>query len=118
MISITILKNQQGYVGVECFGHAMYAKAGKDIVCAAVSILVINTINGIERFTQDGIKLEAKEPEKGLSRLRSKDNYIHFELQGDISSEAKVLMDVLVLGLTEMNKQYGDSYLTLSFKEV
>ena len=27
--------------------------AGQDIVCAAVSVLVINTVNSIERFTDD-----------------------------------------------------------------
>ena len=27
--------------------------SGQDIVCAAVSVLVINTMNSIERFTDD-----------------------------------------------------------------
>ena len=34
-------------------GHAGYAEPGQDIVCAAVSALVINTINAIEAFTED-----------------------------------------------------------------
>ena len=34
-------------------GHAGYDDIGKDIVCAAVSVLVINTLNSIERFTDD-----------------------------------------------------------------
>ena len=32
-------------VGFQTEGHAGYADAGSDIVCAAISVLVINTIN-------------------------------------------------------------------------
>ena len=34
-------------------GHAGFAAYGNDIVCAAVSALVINTVNSIEAFTED-----------------------------------------------------------------
>ncbi len=99
----------------------MFADAGKDVVCAAVSVLVINTINGIEQFTEDAILLDSKNSsaKKSLRRKKSDDeNFIHFYLTEDISEQAQLLMKVLVLGLTEINKQYGDSYLTLNFREV
>ena len=48
MIEITRIKNEQGEnVGFRCYGHAGFARHGKDIVCAAVSALVLNTINSI-----------------------------------------------------------------------
>ena len=34
-------------------GHAGYAPEGQDIVCAAASVLTINTINAIDKFTGD-----------------------------------------------------------------
>lgn len=111
MITITILQNQEQYVGVEMSGHAAFAEAGNDIVCAAVSVLAINTINGIAEYTEDAIVLET--PKKS-----SDDNRIYFRLTEDVSEASDVLMKTLVLGLREINKQYGDSYLTLNFKEV
>ena len=38
-----------------------YSEAGSDVVCAAVSVLVINTLNSIERFTSDKISLVSDE---------------------------------------------------------
>lgn len=32
-------------------GHAGYAPSGRDVVCAAVSALVVGTINGLEALT-------------------------------------------------------------------
>jgi hypothetical protein len=109
MITVTIFQDRQHYTGIECDGHAGFADAGKDIVCAAVSVLVINTINGIEQFTEDAFTLDA--PGDGSNR-------ICFHFTEDASSEANTLMNTLVLGLTEIQKNYGDSYLTLKFREV
>ena len=45
MTKVTILQNSKNEcVGFDVYGHAGYADAGEDIVCAAISILVINTI--------------------------------------------------------------------------
>ena len=52
MIKITIYQNQSGkYERLHCIGHAGFAKAGEDIVCAGISALVINTLNAIEKLT-------------------------------------------------------------------
>ena len=47
MTTITICKTADGkYTGFNCFGHAGYAKKNRpDILCSAISTLVINTIN-------------------------------------------------------------------------
>ena len=44
--------------GISVKGHAHYAEPGKDIVCAAVSILVQNLIQSIEELTPDKIEYE------------------------------------------------------------
>ena len=49
MIHVTIYENdRKECIGFQTKGHAEYAKMGQDIVCAAVSVLVINTMNAIE----------------------------------------------------------------------
>ena len=48
MIQITIYKNKKHeYMGFDVDGHAGFDDSGHDIVCAAVSALVINTINSV-----------------------------------------------------------------------
>ena len=54
MIQITVYKNKKHeYVGFDTEGHADFSESGQDIVCAAVSALVINLVNSIERLTSD-----------------------------------------------------------------
>ena len=40
---------------MEVKGHAGYDEYGKDIVCAAVSVLTVNMANSVEKFTDDGL---------------------------------------------------------------
>ena len=42
MTKIVIRKTNGRYSGFSCSGHAGYAESGSDIVCAAVSVLVIS----------------------------------------------------------------------------
>ena len=52
MIQIERKKSGHGdVIGFRTTGHAGFAEHGTDIVCAAVSVLVINCINSIEKFT-------------------------------------------------------------------
>ena len=41
---------------IDIKGHALFDKYGKDIVCAAVSSIVITTVNGILSIDSDSIK--------------------------------------------------------------
>ena len=59
MIKVTIYKTERHeYAGFR-YARVMQDmhENGEDIVCAAVSVLVINTLNSIERFTDDEYKL-------------------------------------------------------------
>jgi len=52
MTTITICKTASGaYKGFTTIGHAEYVKKGKpDILCSAISALVINAINTMEEL--------------------------------------------------------------------
>ena len=58
MTEIVIFKKKKlDYtVGFETLGHAGYAKRGEDIICSATSVLVINTINSIEKYSSSLLK--------------------------------------------------------------
>ncbi|MDE6314707.1 MAG: ribosomal-processing cysteine protease Prp [Lachnospiraceae bacterium] len=112
MIKITIYKNQEDeYVGFQCKGHAAYDQSGHDIVCAAVSILVLNTVNSIEQFTYDKFKGEADDNKTG---------FIEFMFHSEPSAEAALLIDSMILGLESIRNVYNkdQDYLSISFKEV
>ena len=109
MTTITVFKTKKGtYKGFRCEGHAGFAKEGSDIVCAAVSILVINTINSIERFTEQAFSCEQDE----------RTGMISVSFQEAPDKETQLLLDSMILGLTEVEKQYHKQYLRLHFEEV
>ncbi len=109
MVKVTIYKNPKGmYKGFKTLGHAEFAKRGQDIFCAAVSVLIINTINSIETFTDDKFKTIESE-KKGL---------LEIEFTSDVSEKTKVLIDAMILGLQGIINENGSKYINLNFKEV
>ena len=109
MTKITIYQNQNHEVErFTCTGHAGYSEYGTDIVCAGISVLVINTINSIEAFTSVAYTCEADE-ETGD---------IDFHFSDEISSDASLLIESMILGLKEIQNDYGKKFLILDFKEV
>ena len=74
MIRVTIYKDEKHQcVGFKAHGHAGFSEEGQDIVCAAVSVLTINTLNAIEKFADDRTSLVSDES-KGLIDYRLKGN--------------------------------------------
>ena len=55
MIKVRIVKNNNQIESIHMKGHAGYADAGKDIVCASFSTMVITTINAILEFDEKAI---------------------------------------------------------------
>ncbi|MDO5362742.1 MAG: ribosomal-processing cysteine protease Prp [Eubacteriales bacterium] len=106
MITITVKKRKGNYLEFESKGHAGYAEEGHDIVCAAVSVLVINTVNSLEAFTEDRFEVQER------------DGYVSFRFTAPVTEKGKLLMDSLVLGLTEIEHSYKNRYLTVKVKEV
>lgn len=110
MTQITFHKTRAGeYRGFTCDGHAGYAAYGEDIVCAAISVLVINTINSLDEITEENMDVTINEDD---GRIRC------FFTDQPLKETSKVLVDSLVLGLTHIEKQYGKKHCKLHFKEV
>ncbi len=90
MIHVTFIRTDKSCVGFQTEGHAGYADPGEDIVCAAVSALVINTINAIEEFTEDD-RVLISEDEMGM---------IVYHLNHP-SKDAQLLLNTMILGLEQ-----------------
>lgn len=102
MTTVTIYKSSSGdYTGLTVNGHAGYAEAGNDIVCAAVSTLTINTINSIDQFTEDKVTVSQDEEQVVIEAGFSGKN-------GVLSPEAVLLLQSFEMGVLELAKQYEE----------
>ena len=108
MISITVFRTPQNdYKGFRVFGHADSVEDGADLVCCSVSVLTINLINSLEKFTWDIYSLREDEG-TGLIEL----------LFSDVpSKEAALLMSSYELGIFFIADEY-EPWLKVITKEV
>ncbi|MCR5420670.1 MAG: ribosomal-processing cysteine protease Prp [Lachnospiraceae bacterium] len=105
MITATFIKKNNEYISFSCEGHAEFDDYGKDIVCSAVSMLVINTANSIEKLTNNKI-------------IGSDKGVLHWEFITTPDEYGRLLMDSMLLGLSDIKKKYGNDYLILKIEEV
>ena len=101
MTTITVFDDADGrHTGFELSGHAFFADPGHDIVCAAISILAINTVNAIEEFVLNEWQYdEIADSEKGLIRFMIKEPDL----------DTQLLIDTMLLGLSEIEKQHPEN---------
>ena len=78
-------------------GHAGYGEPGKDIVCAAVSVLAQNLIKSLDTFTND---LSGCSVEPGKVTLEYK----------SLSEQGKLLVDSFFIGICQIQEAYGSQY--------
>ncbi|NBH81782.1 ribosomal-processing cysteine protease Prp [bacterium C-53] len=106
MITVDVYKTTDGVIeGFECLGHAGYAEEGSDIVCAAVSALVINCINSMDTLLKEPLRINQNQ----------KTGTIKCFFKNKPSDQALLLVDSLFLGLREIEKNYGNTYIKLTF---
>ena len=91
-----------------CTGHAGYAAKGRDIICASVSVLTINTVNSIEQFTDDEFDLETDE----------KRGYMMFSFKNEPSEDGRLLLKSLELGIKGIIEDNGKRFINLVEWEV
>lgn len=89
-----------GKEGITVDGHANYAETGKDVVCAAVSVLAQNLIKSITNLTRDVIKYQIKP------------GHIDIEYE-NLSERGKVLVDSFFIGIISIQESYGDEYVRI-----
>ena len=122
MIRVIITKQNGSYKSFICSGHAGYEQDHSvrggfgrflrphgDIVCAAVSAIVINTVNCLEDLLKEDIGCDYDSEEGGL---------ITCVFRNNPTNEASLLIDSMIHGLKWIMEQYGERYLRIETKEV
>ena len=99
MTSVTLYRAADGRLsGFECRGHAGYAQAGSDIVCAAVSASTELVITILEQFGLD-LRLDIHE-ENACVRCELAD------ISGEKAQSAKHVLDGYSSYLTAVSQEY------------
>ena len=110
MTTIIIEKSSESYKSVTCMGHAGRKRLWfeKDLVCASISVLVINTLNALDQLTETKMEITTNE-ETGFIRCVFTDT---------LSEKETLLVDAMALGLEQICQEYGNRYCNVNFKEV
>lgn len=90
MIAVCVRKDR-----ITVSGHAGYAEAGKDIVCAGVTALIQTLIKSIGDLTEDKIEYE-------ISPGRAD---IHYR---NLSEAGKLLIDSFFIGVCAIADEFSD----------
>ena len=98
MISATLYQGEDGYTACRITGHSGQAEAGRDIVCAAVSILGCTCVNALESVC--GIIPLVTENEAGVLSFQLP------EINPEENEKAQILMGALKQGLTDLADAY------------
>lgn len=91
MIAVSVRKDK-----ITVSGHAGYAEAGKDIVCAGVTALTMSLVKSLNDLTEDKIECE-------ISPGRVD---IHY---GNLSEAGKLLVDSFFIGICLIAEEYPDN---------
>ena len=78
------------------------------MICAAVSVLVINTVNSLETLAAEKLHVTQNQ----------EDGFLRCEFPVGLSPKGSLLMDSMILGLQGIVKQYGNKYLQVNVEEV
>ena len=102
MIKVAFFRQEGRITGFESEGHAGYADYGSDIVCAAVSALLISCVNGLESVA--GVEAVVRQNEEV--------GFLKAELSGMPDEarrhDAEIVFEVTEKGLQSIAKQYPD----------
>ena len=97
MISVSIFRNKNKRIwGFNVYDH------GETSVCAAVSLLTLNTVNSIEAFTGETIECD----------YNTNGGFLSFSLpevrDGAKSGKADILLESMALGLRSVKENYDN----------
>lgn len=94
MIKVEIIYIDDLIRGFKITGHADYDESGKDIVCAAVSMLAYTTVNSLDSYNYD---FEFKDDEETMKLLVR-----------NPSHDSEVILNTFSTGIWTLTQSYDD----------
>ena len=111
MIKVKIYTKKDIIKGFEITGHALYADPGNDIVCSAVTMLVVNTIDTFTDILmkEDDINYVF---DNNLAKLLLKEDEII-----ENNHDSQLILKKFELGIKSLVKHYG-KFIRVDYMEV
>jgi len=100
MTTVQVRRNEKGVCGLRVSGHAGYAKAGSDIVCAAASVLITTCANSLESVAHVTPVLDVKEHPAVI------DVSLPGSLSPDEEHDARIVLQTTLQGFMDIAAQY------------
>ncbi len=94
MISIRVTEKAGEITSLVCRGHAGYAEEGRDIVCAAVSVLAFTCVNALESVA--GVQ----------PRVEERDGFLSIFLPEQAGHDAQTVMKTVLQGFRDLQDAY------------
>ncbi|CZR01436.1 ribosomal-processing cysteine protease Prp [Trichococcus ilyis] len=102
MIEVKFREDDYGnLISFEVTGHAGYGVHGEDIICAAVSVLAIETVNSVERLA--GYQMLVDEAD-------AKGGYLYAEIRTDTEAEQQYITQILLKHLFYSLEDVAQTY--------
>lgn len=110
MVHINIVRDSSGFIWqFTVKGHAGYAKKGRDIICAAVSVTAYTAVGALEDLA--GLK----------NCYVERDGYLSCSIPTDLSEAqrqtVRIILETTVIGFKQIELQYPD-FLSVVDEEV
>ncbi|MFC6207994.1 ribosomal-processing cysteine protease Prp [Levilactobacillus tongjiangensis] len=84
-------------------GHADSGEYGQDIVCAAVSVLTITTVNALQRIAEIPIEVDNRDQEGGYLEV-----HLPPKLEATTELKGQTLLQSFADGLRDVATNYAD----------
>ena len=104
MIQVSVGMCDEQILSLQCTGHAGYAEAGKDLVCAGVSSILFGALNALNEL------------EKGNAELRVTKSKISIRVKED-SEHIQLLLKMILIQLKTVQESYQE-YIEIKKMEV
>lgn len=97
MINIAVTRNSSHLISsCSIEGHAGFDEHGFDIVCAAVSGISCTAIVGLQQVT------------KTVGQYENESGYCLIRPQAVSDEKGQIILETMILGLTEISRQYPE----------
>ena len=96
MTKIALIRSEGALIGFDAQGHAGYADAGEDIVCAAVSALTQAAVIGMQEVLSLPVRIERDDRAGRLMAVVAPEH----------AQSVRVLLETLRLSLSSICAQY------------
>ncbi len=113
MVEVDVYRHNEKVIKIKSLGHANYGSYGNDVVCSAISVYLINTVNTLTEILKLGDDKIQYDFESGKAIFE-----INYDLLNETETvQVDILMKSLVLALESIRDE-NKKHLRINYREV